>query len=204
MIEEFERDDYTARVSRLVALPKTTLDAILVGRNISLEDFEEVKSAVLGIGAVVTAEEAILRTFERTEISAQRYNTTSFPVFYSAVARETCIAEISYHLGDAIKQSGPRYYQFLDVTFSGSALHLCGHQARYPDLVSPTSAGYPFCQKLASEARLNGVEGLCAPSARHVSGTCIPIFVRNSISSPSINGSIQFHWDGSAISHAIL
>ena len=204
MIEQFDRSEETIRVARLVALPNAELDALLVSRSITLEDFDEVRDAVIGIGAVITAQDAIKQTFARSEISAQRYNTANFSVFYTAVARETCVAEISYHLGSTIQQSGPRYYQFLEVTFGGNVLNLLGRESDFPDIVSPTNAGYPFCQRLASDARAAGLDALFAPSARHNAGTCVPIFTENSISNPVVNGNAQFNYDGAAITHSIF
>jgi hypothetical protein len=142
VIDQFDRSNETLRVSRLVSLSRAELDAILVGRSIALEDFDEVKAAVIGVGTIVSARDAIKQTFARTEILPQRYNTSSFVALYTAVARETCVAEITYHLGSEIQQSGPRYFQFLEVTFTGNILNLVGRQNDHPDLVSATSSGY--------------------------------------------------------------
>lgn len=203
MIEAFEREQRELRVSRLVSLPEDRLEAILLDMNISLDDLDDVKAAVAGVGAIVTPQDAISATFQRADIRAQRYNTTDYPAFYTALCRDTCVAEISYHLNGSIAESGPRYYQFLEVTFSGEILELCGHQGNYPDLVSATDAGYPFCQSVAIEARQQGIHGLSAPSARH-DGTCVPIFFEDAISNPEIKVSLRFTYENGAIRHEVL
>jgi hypothetical protein len=204
VIDQFDRSNETLRVSRLVSLSRAELDAILVGRSIALEDFDEVKAAVIGVGTIVSARDAIKQTFARTEILPQRYNTSSFVALYTAVARETCVAEITYHLGSEIQQSGPRYFQFLEVTFTGNILNLVGRQNDHPDLVSATSSGYPFCQQIATDARDAGFDALSAPSARHDVGVCVPIFTQESITNPLVSGNVRFNYNGTTIDHAIF
>lgn len=100
-------------------------------------------------------------------------------MYYAALATETCVAEVAHHLGPRAIEG--RYYTLVSCRFDGEVLDLEGRQEEYPDLVSPTEAGYPFCQQLADEARAV-VSGLRAPSARHAGGLCIPAFVRASLS----------------------
>jgi hypothetical protein len=203
MLEEFVREQRTLTPSRLISLPRKNLDALLVERGISLDDLDDVKAAIAGVGVVISPEDAIKFTFNRTDIVAQRYNTSAFPVFYSALDHETCLAEIKYHLEAWIAQSAPRYYQFLEVTFRGIALELCGHQTNHPEIISSTEIGYPFCQTLASRARTDGIDALSAPSARHT-GVCLPIFYESAISQPVLANRLRFVFNGTTIEHEVF
>ena len=80
---------------------------------------------------------------------------------------------------------------------------VAGHEETYPDLVSPTDAGYPFCQRLAAAARDNGKDALYASSAR-CSGICVPIFSEPTISKASIRATVRFSFDGTIVRHEVL
>ncbi|WP_224581058.1 RES family NAD+ phosphorylase [Bradyrhizobium barranii] len=113
-----------------------------------------------------------------------RFGNGQWPVYYAALAEETCASEVAYHLtGQAVEG---RYYSVVSCRFRGDVLNLVGEQNRHPDLVSPTDAGYPFCQQVADEAR-SVVSGLHAPSARHTGGVCIPVLDRQSLSQPQVS-----------------
>jgi hypothetical protein len=113
------------------------------------------------------------------------------------------LAEIKYHLRASFAPSERRFYKFLYVTFSGVALMVAGHEGSHPELVSPTDAGYPFCQSLATAARDHGHDALYASSARHA-GVCVPIFSEPTISSPVVAATVRFTFDGSVVQHEKL
>ncbi len=201
MLDPFQRETVSEQVSRLIALPTKPVEAILVARGIPLEDLDEVKAALASVGAVVTPRDAVRYTFTRNPILPQRYNTAQFPTFYTAQDHNTCIAEIKYHMAGYIAAFEIWYYHFLEVAFSGDILNLVGHEVEYPDLVSASDAGYPFCQKLATAARDEGIEGLHAPSARRSGGVCVPIFFEKAISHPAISSTVRLSIAGTVIEH---
>jgi RES domain len=98
---------------------------------------------------------------------------------------ETCEAEVRHRLKDA-KSAAPfdRYFQLIACSFSGVTVGLCGKEKDYPELVSKTEEGYPFCQALAVQARNSGIDGLQTPSARNTGGICTPIFSRSALANP--------------------
>jgi hypothetical protein len=168
-------------VLRLASLPRERIEAVLLKRGISPESIPEVKAA-LGVANVpLNAEEAVSYSF-REPYSVGRFGDGTFGVFYSARAEPTCIAEISYHHRRQLaeQQSGTfphdRYYDLISCDFAGNTLTLVGAEAKYTDLISPTQAGYPFCQRLAKEAIGQGVDAFYTRSARDQNGTCVPIF----------------------------
>jgi hypothetical protein len=174
---------------------------MLLEMGIGFDDLEDVKAAIAGVGVVVTPRDAVEFTFAREIHPVQRYNTEAFPVFYSALMQETCVAEILHHLAASIGVGHARYYHFVEVQFSGMALDLCGHEGDHPELISASSAGYPFCQQLASMARLDGIDAFYAPSARHEGGVCVPVFYRHALTEPQITGSLRFYSEGPAVTY---
>jgi hypothetical protein len=173
-------------VLKLASLPRERIEAVLLKRGISRESIPEVK-ATLGVANVpLNAEEAVSYSFREPYVVA-RFGDGTFGVFYSARAEPTCIAEISYHHGRQLaeQRSGTfphaRYYDLISCDFAGDTLTLLGAEAKYRDLISPTEAGYPFCQRLAKAAIDQRIDGFYTRSARDKSGTCVPIFTRGSI-----------------------
>lgn len=199
MIEDFQSRQDVLQVLRLWSLPKKPLSVQLLERNIAPEDLEDVLSTIQPADAPMTAEEAVNATFARKTIEPQRYNNSTFSALYTALERETCLAEIQYHVGPRVEKSAPRYYQFISITFNGNLLDLCGYEAEYPNLVSVTEVGYPFCQTLAVEAKAAGHHALHAPSARSQNGKCVPIFYRANVSEISSQDRIRFALEGGAL-----
>jgi RES domain-containing protein len=204
MFRTFNTEHRSMQLSRLVSLPQKAIEGLLLERGISTDDLDDIKAAVVGVGVVVSAEDAIKFTFNRFDIPAQRYNTKDFPAFYTALGHATCLAEITYHLGGLVTHAAPRYYQFLEVTFDGDLVELCGHEKDHQELISPTDAGYPFCQSLASDARAADYHALSAPSARAPAGVCVPIFSASNISKPEISQRLRFILDGTGLTHEFL
>ena len=205
MLEGFSSQTRTLDVARLVSLPSKTLGAILIARGIPLEDIDEVEAAVIGVGVVITATDAIRFTFTRSPIPPQRFNTEHFPALYTATEESTCLAEIKHHIRETFTTlTERRYYQVLHVNFSGSTLVTAGHEDSHPDLISSTSAGYPFCQALAEAARSVGHDALYASSARQAGGRCLPIFSEDSLWGATITKTIRFSFDGTQVRHQIL
>jgi hypothetical protein len=156
----------------------------LLGRGIRPESIAETQTVLRQTGVPFSAEEMVDNTFTAktqypTPFPIGRYGNGQWPVYYAAIAEETCAAEVAYHLGGQTVEG--RYFAVVSCRFDGDVLQLDGRQNEYRDLISPTSAGYVFCQQVADEARLV-VSGLHAPSARHQGGVCVPVFVRQSLS----------------------
>lgn len=205
MLAGFSSETRTVDVARLVSLPLKTLSAILIARGIPLEDIDEVEAAVIGVGVVITATDAIRYTFTRSPIPPQRFNTEHFPALYTATEESTCLAEIKHHInGTFTTTTERRYYQVLHVNFSGSTLVTAGHEGAHPDLISASSAGYPFCQALAGAARSAGHDALYAASARQAGGRCLPIFSEHSLWGATITKTIRFSFDGANVQHQVL
>jgi hypothetical protein len=159
-----------------------------------------VKEALSAANVPLNAEEAVSYSF-REPYDVGRFGDGTFGVCYSARAETTCIAEISYHHERQLaeQRSGEfphdRYYNIISFDYAGDTLTLLGSDAKYPDLISPTETGYPFCQRLAKEAIGQGVEAFYTRSARDEHGTCVPIFKRRSITNEQPSARFRFFAD---------
>lgn len=201
MIEEFASDRQNETVYRLAALPESLM-RILLDRGLSVESARLATEAMQGNGEVTTADEAVRESFRPhtdfpTPFPLGRFGDGSYGVCYSALAIQTSIEEVAHHRKDEIIELGhPRYFRTLRCSFSGSVLVLVGHETRYPDLISQTGDGYPFCRSIAAEAIPAGYDALRTPSARHPGGICIPVFTEPTLSNRDIVGQVEMAPDG--------
>jgi RES domain len=169
-----ERSDV---VFKLAALPKTSVGAALIARGVDASNVGATADAIAAVGIPMNAEDAFNYSFRpRTESPAfpiGRFGDGTLAVCYSALERETCREEVRHHRRQelAALQSGrmpfSRYYTLVSSDFHGTSLMLRGREDAYPDLVSPTTAGYPFCQAVARWAR-----GLGAQAIQHFTQDC--------------------------------
>lgn len=170
-------------VFRLAALLSGPLEDILLRRGIRPESIDEIRAIIDENGTPFSAEDMARDIFtpqyaKSPPFRVTRYSDGYMPVYYSAIEERTCVAELRHHLRDSLGLS--RYFAMIACEFRGQVLILLGHETRFGDLISATDSGYPFCQKLAREAR-GVVDGLHAPSAREKGGTCVPVFRREAL-----------------------
>ncbi len=107
-----------------------------------------------------------------------RFNGETRGAWYAALAVETCLAEISFHMTDFLARTGifraVAEYAEMFCSISGEFLDLSAvptHLALSPD----KALGYPEGNRLALEARRAGLNGIIYPSVRHAGGTCFAI-----------------------------
>ena len=206
MIEQFTREHRADTVLKLAALPRQRIEAILLRRGIADDSVAEVKEALGEVDFVLDAQEAVAYSF-REPYRIGRFSDGQFAVFYSALEEETCIAEISYRYAAQFEEqrSGAfpydRYYHLITCNFAGMTLTLVGEEEKYQALVSPTEAGYRFCQQLAKAARDEGIDALYTRSARASNGTCTPIFTQSTLSNAKTEGRFRFYAKDGATLH---
>jgi hypothetical protein len=179
-------------VFRLASLPKASVEAVLITRGIDPSNISATVEAIAGVGIPLNAEEAVNFSFgaqpDPPPYPIGRFGDGTYPVFYSALEAITSLEEVRYHRREefAALQSGAvpfaRYFTVIKCEFGGVSLILRGREGNYPDLVSPTEAGYPFCQAVARWAQGLGAQALHTTSARQPEGTCVPVFKRECLS----------------------
>lgn len=180
MIEGAKVAQRTEFVYKLVSLPKSSIETTLIKRGIESAGLGEVVEAIAAVDIPVNVEEAINSIFRPPYNPDGRFGDATHAVFYSAIEIETCAEEVRYHQEKALARGErfPRYYTVIGCDYSGQTLMLVGCEVEYPDLVSPTDAGYPFCQTVAMWAQAQGAQALHTRSARRASGVCMPVFER--------------------------
>jgi hypothetical protein len=209
LLDECPREHRTEIVLKLASLPRASIDSILLSRGIDPASIADAKAALALVRTPLTAKEAVDYSFEKhgspPMYGTGRFGNGSTPVFYAALAEETCRAEVAHHLRDKIAlASFPRFYHLLECDFAGIVVDLHGKEIEHPELISPTEDGYPFCQALANDARKAGAHSFHTPSARHAHGTCTPVFARSKLTGERAAARAMFVPDSSRLRYERL
>jgi hypothetical protein len=129
-----------------------------------------------------------------------RFNGPGRGAWYAALAVETCIAEVSYHLVRELERVNDFNaivdYAELFASFAGDFLDL--RQPHPPPLcLHPDPAiGYPPGNALADAARGRGHNGIVYRSVRHASGICLVALWPHAVQSVVQGGVIRLAWRG--------
>lgn len=128
-----------------------------------------------------------------------RFNGETRGAWYAALAVETCLAEISFHMTDFLARTGifraVAEYAEMFCSISGEFLDLSAvptHLALSPD----KALGYPEGNRLALEARRAGLNGIIYPSVRHAGGTCFAILRPAAVQSVRQGDVWRLTWQG--------
>lgn len=128
-----------------------------------------------------------------------RFNGETRGAWYAALAVETCLAEIAFHMTDFLARTGVyeavAEYAEMFCSVSGEFLDLrpaAAHVALSPD----KAVGYPQGNHLALEARRAGLNGIVYPSVRHEGGTCFAILRPAAVQSVRQGDVWRLSWKG--------
>lgn len=128
-----------------------------------------------------------------------RFNGETRGAWYAALAVETCLAEIAFHMTDFLARTGVyeavAEYAEMVCSVSGAFLDLRPvptHAALSPD----KAVGYPEGNHLALEARRAGLNGIIYPSVRHAGGTCFAILRPAAVQSVRQGDVWRLSWKG--------
>ena len=128
-----------------------------------------------------------------------RFNPADRGAWYAALAATTCVAEVGFHLTNALAEAGDFHaivdYVELIASMSGTFIDLRqrpGHSALDPD---PT-IGYPQGNAVAATARAHGLNGIIYPSVRDIGGTCIAALWPNVVQSVVQGALYRMTWSG--------
>lgn len=130
---------------------------------------------------------------------ANRFNPADRGAWYAALAVETCIAEVGYHLTKALADAGDfnavvEYGEMLS-SMSGVFVDL-RERADHPSLNPDPATGYPAGNALAATVRAEGHNGIIYPSVRHSDGTCIVALWPNVVQSVVQGAMYRLTWSG--------
>jgi RES domain-containing protein len=129
-----------------------------------------------------------------------RFNGPDRGAWYAALAAETCVAEVAWHLGRELARVG-RFeavvdYAELFASFAGHFVDLRGREDRPACLDPDPDVGYPAGNLLAAAVVAAGHNGILYPSVRHPGGTCLVALWPHAVQSVAPGRVIRLRWDG--------
>jgi len=128
-----------------------------------------------------------------------RFSPAERGAWYAALAVETCIAEVGYHLTTALADAGDFHavVDYGEMLASMAGLFVDLRQAPAHASLDPDPAiGYRAGNALAATARAAGHNGIIYPSVRHPDGTCIAALWPNVVQSVVQGMMYRLTWSG--------
>ena len=130
-----------------------------------------------------------------------RFNGPGRGAWYAALATETCLAEVAFHMTEFLGRTG-RYVGIVDYAemfagMAGAFVDLRGPDAGYACLDPEPAIGYPAGNRLADAGRARGLNGIVYPSVRHPDGTCIVALWPHAVQSVAPGAIYRLVWSGS-------
>lgn len=129
-----------------------------------------------------------------------RFNPSDRGAWYAALAVETCIAEVGFHLTNALADAGDfnAVVEYGEMIASMAGVFVDLRQAPGDACLDPDPAiGYPAGNVVAAQARSADLNGIIYPSVRHSDGTCIVALWPNVVQSVVQGGMHRLTWSGS-------
>lgn len=128
-----------------------------------------------------------------------RFNGPGRGAWYAALATETAIAEVAYHMGRELARVRDFHatvdYAELIASFAGDFVDL--RAGAPPGCLDPDPAtGYPPGNALADLARAAGHNGIVYPSVRHPGGTCLVALRPHAVQSVTQGRVLRLAWHG--------
>lgn len=129
-----------------------------------------------------------------------RFNPAERGAWYAALAAETCVAEVGFHMTTALADAGEfnTVVEYGEMLASMAGVFVDLRQATGHASLDPNPAtGYPAGNALAGAARAAGHNGIIYPSVRDAGGTCIVALWPNVVQSVVQGAMFRFIWAGS-------
>jgi hypothetical protein len=128
-----------------------------------------------------------------------RFNGPERGAWYAALAVETCIAEVAFHMGEFLARAGLREasvdYAEMFASMAGEFADLRG-TAGHPSLDPDTRIGYRAGNALAAKVLARGLNGIIYPSVRHEGGVCIAALWPHAVQSVAQGAVYRLAWSG--------
>lgn len=129
-----------------------------------------------------------------------RFSPANRGAWYAALAVETCIAEVGFHLTNALADASDfnAVVEYGEMLASMSGLFVDLRPMPQHESLNPDPAiGYPAGNAIAAMARAEGHNGIIYPSVRHSGGTCIAALWPNVVQSVVQGAMYRLTWSGS-------
>lgn len=128
-----------------------------------------------------------------------RFSGAGRGAWYAALAVETCLAEVAFHLTEALAAAGDFNatvdYAEMFAGFAGEFVDLRPHPT-HASLHPDKTVGYPAGNALAEAARARGLNGIIYPSVRHPGGTCLVALFPHAVQSVAQGDVYRMRWQG--------
>ncbi len=129
-----------------------------------------------------------------------RFNA-SRGAWYAALAVETCMREVAWHMARFLAQSGELKgvvdYAELFASMAGEFVDLRA-APKHPALDPDPAVGYATGNAVADATRARGLNGVIYPSVRDPGGVCVVALRPNAVQSVAPGGVYRFVWSGRA------
>jgi hypothetical protein len=129
-----------------------------------------------------------------------RFNGPGRGAWYAALAVETCIAEIIWHIRRELERVQDFHatldYTELFASLAGEFADLREAPPSEPCLHPDPLVGYPAGNTLAETIRARGLNGIVYPSVRHPGGTCIVALWPHAVQSVAQGDIVRLAWRG--------
>ncbi len=131
-----------------------------------------------------------------------RFNGAERGAWYSALAVETAIAEVTFHLTKALADAGDFNavvdYAEMFASLAGEFVDL-RQTPDHPSLSPDKAKGYPVGNALADATRARGLNGIIYPSVRHAGGTCFAVLFPYAVQSVAQGDVHRITWSGTPV-----
>lgn len=128
-----------------------------------------------------------------------RFSGSDRGAWYAALDLETSMAEVKFHLTEALAATGVFEavveYAELFASFAGEFVDL-RERPDHTALNPAKSIGYPAGNALADAARARGLNGIIYPSVRRDGGTCIAALFPHAVQSVAQGDIYRMIWRG--------
>jgi len=129
-----------------------------------------------------------------------RFNGPGRGAWYAALAVETCIAEVSFHMARELERVNDFFatvdYAEMFASFAGQFTDLRGVEPKPACLHPDPVIGYPAGNEVADAARARGDNGIVYPSVRHAGGTCLVALWPAAVQSVAQGRVLRLQWKG--------
>lgn len=129
-----------------------------------------------------------------------RFNGPGRGAWYAALAVETCVEEVSFHMARELERvndfNAVVEYSEMFCSFAGEFVDLRRVNPAPPCLNSDTAVGYPEGNRLAELVRSAGHNGIVYPSVRHTGGTCVVALWPHAVQSVAQGQILRLTWRG--------
>lgn len=133
-------------------------------------------------------------------LELNRFNGPGRGAWYAALAVQTCIKEVGFHITRELARVD-HFYATTDwaemfASFAGQFADLRAIEPK-PECLNPDpEIGYPAGNILADAVRAKGANGIVYPSVRHAGGTCLVALWPSAVQSIAQGRVLRLQWKG--------